>query len=104
MVAWREKMAEIREQAVSLLNEAKMAVEISSKADTLKAFLELVLHRDPTSLLPEFMPYLMELQTESGSSIRKFLAECVSFSLSNFLPLFRSCVLYVQDKNRLLPF
>jgi hypothetical protein len=36
--------------------------------------MEIVLHREP-SLLPEFVPYLMELQSEPGSPVRKYLAD-----------------------------
>ena len=72
------RMAGIRDQAVALLNEVKMTGETSAKVDLLKTLMELVLHRDPSSLLPEFVPYLMELQTEPGSPVRKYLAECVA--------------------------
>uniref|UniRef100_A0A7I4CYA0 Symplekin n=1 Tax=Physcomitrium patens TaxID=3218 RepID=A0A7I4CYA0_PHYPA len=70
-------MAGIREQAVALLNEVKMTGEASAKVDLLKTLMELVLYRDPLSLLPEFVPYLMEFQTEPGSPIRKYLAEMI---------------------------
>jgi hypothetical protein len=75
--------AGVREQAVKLLNEAKMQPDAPSKADLLKNVMEIVLHREP-SLLPEFVPYLMELQSEPGSPVRKYLAEyviCISFFL-----------------------
>ncbi|KAG0626679.1 hypothetical protein M758_2G143300 [Ceratodon purpureus] len=71
------RMAGVRDQAVALLNEVKMTGETSAKVDLLKSLMELVLHRDPSSLLPEFVPYLMELQTETGSPIRKYLAEMI---------------------------
>ncbi|KAH8955472.1 hypothetical protein BDL97_08G140600 [Sphagnum fallax] len=66
----------VREQAVKLLNEAKMQPDAPSKADLLKNVMEIVLHREP-SLLPEFVPYLMELQSEPGSPVRKYLAEMI---------------------------
>jgi hypothetical protein len=84
------RMAGIRDQAVALLNEVKMTGETSAKADLLKTLMELVLHRDPSSLLPEFVPYLMELQTEPGSPIRKYLAECVA--LPSPLSIRRVCM------------
>ncbi|KAH9555778.1 hypothetical protein CY35_08G133900 [Sphagnum magellanicum] len=68
--------AGVREQAVKLLNEAKMQPDAPSKADLLKNVMEIVLHREP-SLLPEFVPYLMELQSEPGSPVRKYLAEMI---------------------------
>jgi hypothetical protein len=90
---WRAIMASagrmaagVREQAVKLLNEAKMQPDAPSKADLLKNVMEIVLHREP-SLLPEFVPYLMELQSEPGSPVRKYLAEyviCISFFLCFF--------------------
>jgi symplekin len=80
---WRAIMASagrmaagVREQAVKLLNEAKMQPDAPSKADLLKNVMEIVLHREP-SLLPEFVPYLMELQSEPGSPVRKYLAEMI---------------------------
>jgi hypothetical protein len=78
--------AGVREQAVKLLNEAKMQPDAPSKADLLKNVMEIVLHREP-SLLPEFVPYLMELQSEPGSPVRKYLAEyviCICFFLCFF--------------------
>lgn len=84
---WRAIMASagrmaagVREQAVKLLNEAKMQPDAPSKADLLKNVMEIVLHREP-SLLPEFVPYLMELQSEPGSPVRKYLAEYVNMHL-----------------------
>lgn len=70
------RMGGNRENAVRLLNEAKLQVDATSKANILKNLMELLLHRDP-SLLPEFVPYLMELQSEPGSPVRKYLAEYV---------------------------
>lgn len=69
----------IREQAVGLLNDVKMQGDATSKVDKLKTLMELVLHRDPSSLLPEFVPYLMEFQSDPGSPVRKYLAEYVIF-------------------------
>lgn len=85
-------MAGIREQAVALLNEVKMTGEASAKVDLLKTLMELVLYRDPLSLLPEFVPYLMEFQTEPGSPIRKYLAECVSLP-SFYSHIFNTCLI-----------
>ncbi len=97
---WRAIMASagrmavgVREQAVKLLNEAKMQPDAPSKADLLKNVMEIVLHREP-SLLPEFVPYLMELQSEPGSPVRKYLAEyviCISFFLCFFAFFVSGC-------------
>ncbi|CAK9233640.1 unnamed protein product [Sphagnum troendelagicum] len=65
-----------REQAVGLLNDAKMQADATSKADLLKNVMEIVLHRE-ASLLAEFVPYLMELRSEPGSPVRKYLAEII---------------------------
>ncbi len=80
MMAPAGRMMGAREQAVGLLNDAKMQADATSKADLLKNVMEIVLHRE-ASLLAEFVPYLMELRSEPGSPVRKYLAEyvCASF-------------------------
>ncbi|KAJ7553566.1 hypothetical protein O6H91_06G103400 [Diphasiastrum complanatum] len=65
-----------REQAVALLNGAKLQSDMGTKVDTLKQLKELVLHKDPW-MLPEFVPHLMELQTNPGSPVRKYIAEII---------------------------
>jgi symplekin len=70
------RMMGAREQAVGLLNDAKMQADATSKADLLKNVMEIVLHRE-ASLLAEFVPYLMELRSEPGSPVRKYLAEII---------------------------
>ena len=68
-------MAEIRAHALALLNEVKMQDDASAKADCLKRTMELVLEQDPASLLPEFVPCLLEFQTDPGSPVRENVAE-----------------------------
>ncbi len=91
------RMMGAREQAVGLLNEAKIQADATSKADLLKNVMEIVLHREP-SLLAEFVPYLMELQSEPGSPVRKYLAEyvCASF------PWFASSFSFVPGHEHVL--
>lgn len=66
----------LREEAVRLLNTHKYNVDTASKMEPLRQLKEILLHREP-SLLPEFVPYLLELQGERSSPIRKFLAEMI---------------------------
>lgn len=66
----------LREEAVRLLNTYKYNVDTASKMDPLRQLKEILLHREP-SLLQEFVPYLLELQGERSSPIRKFLAEMI---------------------------
>ncbi|ERN05241.1 symplekin isoform X1 [Amborella trichopoda] len=65
-----------RDKALSLFNSAKFSIEIPSKLEPLRQLQEIVVYRDPT-LLVEFVPHLMELQSEHFSPIRKFLAEMI---------------------------
>ena len=66
----------LRELAVSYLNDAKVVSDASTKTSKLKLLKEVLLHRDP-SLLAEFVPHLMELQTERAAPIRNFLLQYV---------------------------
>lgn len=66
----------LREQAVAHLNDAKVQNDTSVKTDMLKRVKEIILYRDP-SLLSEFVPHLMELQSEHSGPIRKYLAEII---------------------------
>ena len=68
-------MAEIRAQALALLNEVKMQDDAGAKADCLKRMMELVLEQDPSLLLPEFVPCLLEFQADAGSAVRENVAE-----------------------------
>lgn len=70
-----EIMGEIREKALVLLNEAKMQVKSTDRADVLNRMMELVLHEDPVSLLPEFVPYLLEFQADPDSPVRENVAK-----------------------------
>ncbi|XP_043695297.1 symplekin isoform X2 [Telopea speciosissima] len=62
-----------REKAASLLHSAKFAMDIPSKLEHLHQLKEFLLQRDP-SLLPEFVPQLLEFQNDRFSPVRKFLA------------------------------
>ena len=74
----------LRELAVSYLNDAKIVGDASTKTSKLKLLKEVLLHRDP-SLLTEFVPHLMELQTERPAPIRNFLLQYVHISLKFYL-------------------
>ncbi|KAF8394916.1 hypothetical protein HHK36_018855 [Tetracentron sinense] len=65
-----------REKSESLLNSAEFSMDIPSKIEHLRQLKEVLLHRDH-SLLPEFVPRLVELQTDQFSPVRKFLAEMI---------------------------
>ena len=67
-------MEEVREQAVSLLNSAKLKTDTNERIKDIKQLMELLLHRQP-GLLPEFLPHLLEMQMERAAAIRKLTAE-----------------------------
>eukprot|EP01018_Ginkgo_biloba_P004266 Gb_23976 [translate_table: standard] len=66
----------LRDEAVALLNSYKYNVDMAAKMEPLRRLKEILVHRDP-SLLMEFVPYLMELQSERSSPIRKYLAQMI---------------------------
>ncbi|MCO5589504.1 hypothetical protein L7F22_043472 [Adiantum nelumboides] len=81
----------LREEAVSYLNDAKLHTETSSKTNMLKRLKEILLHRD-SALLHEFIPHLMELQTERSAPVRNYLVQYAKSSVSLFqLEALHSC-------------
>ncbi|MCO5605257.1 hypothetical protein L7F22_059437 [Adiantum nelumboides] len=66
----------LREEAVSYLNDAKLHTDTSSKTNMLKRLKEILLHRD-SALLHEFIPHLMELQTERSAPVRNYLVQMI---------------------------
>ena len=62
------------ERAEILLNSIKSSGDALSKIEQLRQLKEVILVRDP-SLLPEFVPQIVELQEERASPVRKFIAE-----------------------------
>ncbi|KAK9159079.1 hypothetical protein Scep_005653 [Stephania cephalantha] len=71
--------ASAREEVLSLFNSFKFAIDVPSKLDFVRRLKEALLQRD-SSLMPEFIHRLLELQPDRSSPIRKALAEYV-FSL-----------------------
>ena len=61
------------DQAVRLLNDAKLATDATAKVSLLKELQELVLRKDPT-LLRVFLQPLLELQVDPNTSVRKTIA------------------------------
>lgn len=61
------------DQAVELLNNAKLTTEASGKASCLKQLQELVLHKEP-SLLEVFLTPILELQVDPAASVRRWVA------------------------------
>ena len=61
------------DQAVQLLNDAKLATDATAKVSLLKELQELVLRKDPT-LLRVFLQPLLELQVDPNTSVRKTIA------------------------------
>ncbi|BBN13431.1 symplekin [Marchantia polymorpha subsp. ruderalis] len=70
------RMAGDRERAYALLNDAKMQNDSTAKTENLKQLLEILLNREP-SLIPEFVPNLMDFQTDPSSPVLKYLAEII---------------------------
>ncbi|KAK9168130.1 hypothetical protein Syun_000270 [Stephania yunnanensis] len=71
--------ASAREEVLSLFNSFKFAIDVPSKLDFVRRLKEALLQRG-SSLMPEFIHRLLELQSDRSSPIRKALAEYV-FSL-----------------------
>lgn len=61
------------DQAVQLLNDAKLATDATAKTAHLKELQELVLRKDPTLLRVFFQP-LLELQVDPNTAVRKTIA------------------------------
>lgn len=66
----------LREQAMSLLNDAKAQEDIAAKTHILGRLKEIVMYRD-SSLLPEFLPYFMEFHTDAASPVRSNVAQII---------------------------
>ncbi|KAK9830014.1 hypothetical protein WJX72_009205 [[Myrmecia] bisecta] len=67
-------MEQTRDQAVQLLNDAKLASDANAKVDKLTGLIELVVRKQP-ALLQEFLPELVLLQAEPQKPVRLFLAQ-----------------------------
>lgn len=67
---WRKKVA-------SLLDSVKLATDTPSKLDCLRQLKHDLVQEDP-ALLSEFLPRLLELQSDRFSPVRKFAAEYAS--------------------------
>ncbi|MCO5588873.1 hypothetical protein L7F22_042833 [Adiantum nelumboides] len=65
-----------REQAMSLLNDAKLQDDIATKTEILGRLKEIVLYHD-AALLAEFLPHLMEFHTDAASPVRSNAAQIV---------------------------
>ena len=66
-----------RDQAVELLNGAKLSTDAAAKSTHLKQLAELVIRKDP-SLLGEFLEPLLELQVDPAVAVRKTLVSLLS--------------------------
>lgn len=66
----------LREQAMSLLIDAKAQDDIAAKSHILGRLKEIVMYRD-SSLLPEFLPYFMEFHTDPASPVRSNVAQII---------------------------
>ena len=62
-----------RDQAVSTLNDAKLAGDATQKCAHLKTLAELVVHKDP-GLLDEFLEPLLEMRVDTNAAVRKTIA------------------------------
>lgn len=71
-----EREEDLRSEAVRWLNSYKFSVEVGAKMDALRRVKEIVLHRAPR-LLHNFLPFLLELQADPSSPIRKYLVEMI---------------------------
>ena len=62
-----------RDQAVSTLNDAKLAGDATQKCAHLKTLTELVVHKD-AGLLDEFLEPLLEMRVDTNAAVRKTIA------------------------------
>ena len=62
-----------RDQAVSTLNDAKLAGDATQKCAHLKTLAELVVHKD-AGLLDEFLEPLLEMRVDTNKDVRKTIA------------------------------
>lgn len=69
----QEQQSWAHDQAVQLLNDAKLATDATAKTAHLKELQELVLRKDPTLLRVFFQP-LLELQVDPNTAVRKTIA------------------------------
>ncbi|KAK9290954.1 hypothetical protein L1049_009134 [Liquidambar formosana] len=65
-----------REKVASLLNSAKLAMDIPSKLEPLRQLKEDLWLDDPV-LLAEFLPLLLDLQSDRFSPVRKFITQMI---------------------------
>ncbi|XP_057858531.2 uncharacterized protein LOC131067516 isoform X2 [Cryptomeria japonica] len=86
-----EREEEMRNEAVRWLNSYKYSVEVGAKMEALRRVKEIVLHRAPR-LLHHFLPFLLELQADPSSPIRKYLVEMIEEVGLKFLEHLRDIV------------
>ncbi|XP_031475162.1 uncharacterized protein LOC116247253 isoform X1 [Nymphaea colorata] len=80
--------SEARNKALNLLNAVKFPPDLPSKLENLGRLGEVIVSRDP-SLLREFLPHVVEFQSDKASPVRKFIAEIIGeigFKHMSFLP------------------
>ena len=58
----------------SLINSAKLALDVPSKLEHLRQLKEDLLHEGPV-LLSQFLPRILDLHTDRLSPVRKFIAQ-----------------------------
>lgn len=90
-----------RGRAEIILNSIKSSGDALFKIERLRQLKDVILVRDP-SLLPEFVPYIVDLQDEEASPVRKFIAEVIGqIGLKNveLLPdMVPTLISYLQDE------
>lgn len=90
-----------RERADILLNSIKSSSDALSKIEQLRQLKDVILVRDP-SLLPEFVPQIVDLQDDKSSPVRKFIAELIGeIGMKNveLLPdMVPTLISFVQDE------
>ncbi|KAF7845362.1 symplekin isoform X1 [Senna tora] len=95
----RRRDATSREKFASLVNSAKLAMDIPSKLGYLRQ-LQLELPPEDPVLLTEFLPCLLEFQSDSFSPVRKFVTEMVGeigSKNTEFLPDIMPVLISVLD-------
>lgn len=63
-----------RQLVVKLLNDAKLETNREAKITKLRQVEEILIHKHPDTLLPEFLQNVLEFHLENTPYVRKFLA------------------------------
>ncbi|RMZ56234.1 hypothetical protein APUTEX25_002424 [Auxenochlorella protothecoides] len=70
-------MSHAYNQAVQLLEDARLGADAASKASALQSLRELVVHAHPQELMPALLPEILELRLQPESALRRVLPDVI---------------------------